>query len=155
MVCWNGRSGREIFKGFAFAHRSDEKRWAYISASRRDSFAIAKSKAWHKTCSSFSSKFDAKSVYFILRSLAGCSSSFSSLNFPICSSANFLRFHFSVSQIKALRSRTEASRLSCDKLFFRGLITPALFSSIAIFSGLLPIFFLSLSPAQTESLIAC
>ena len=100
-------------KAFAAAHRSDEDRQAYISASRRASSVIAKAKAeaWQTTCSSLSPK----SVYSILRSIAGSSSSSSSSspNFPNCSSpresvsvyATYLRSHFSVSQPKALRSR--------------------------------------------------
>ena len=45
-------------KAFAAAHRSDEDRQAYISASRRTSSVIAKAKAeaWQMTCSSLSPK---------------------------------------------------------------------------------------------------
>ena len=45
-------------KAFAAAHRSDEDRQAYISASRRASSVIAKAKAeaWQTTCSSLSPK---------------------------------------------------------------------------------------------------
>ena len=39
-------------KAFAAAHRSDEDRQAYISASRRASSVIAKAEAWQTTCSS-------------------------------------------------------------------------------------------------------
>ena len=58
--------------------------------------------------------FHPKTVYSLLRSIAGSSSSSSSsLNFPNCSSpresasvyAAYLRSHFSISQPKALRSR--------------------------------------------------
>ena len=88
-------------KAFAAAHRSDEDRQAYISASRRGSFVIAK--AWQATCSSLSPK----SVHSLLRSIAGSS------NFPNCSSpresasvyAAYLKSYFSVTQPKALRSR--------------------------------------------------
>ena len=101
-------------KAFAAAHRSDEDRQAYISASRRASSIIAKAKAeaeaWQMTCSSLSTK----SIHSLLRSVAGSPSSFSSsTNFPNCSSsresasvyAAYLRSHFSISQAKALRSR--------------------------------------------------
>ena len=91
-------------KAFAAAHRSDEDRQAYISASR---------------CS----------VHSLLRSIAGSpSSSSSSPNFPNCSSpresasvyAAYLRCHFSVSQPKALRSRargylSELRRATCSE----------------------------------------
>ena len=92
-------------KAFAAAHRSDEDCQAYISTSRRASSVIAKAKAetWQPTCSSLSLKFNPKSVYSLLCSVAGSSSSFR--NFPNCSSrrksasvyANYLRSHFSVS----------------------------------------------------------
>ena len=116
-------------KAFAAAHRSDEDRQAYISASRRASSVIAKAKAeaWQTTCSSLSSRSTPKSVHSLLRSIAGSpSSSSSSPNFPNCSSpresasvyAAYLRLHFSVSQPKALRSRardylTELPRATC------------------------------------------
>ena len=94
-------------KAFAAAHRSDEDRQAYISASRRASFVIAKAKAWQATCSSLSPKSNPKSVHSLLRSIAG------SPNFPNCSSpresasvyAAYLKSYFSVPQPKALRSR--------------------------------------------------
>ena len=106
-------------RAFATAHRSDEDRQAYISASRRASSVIAKAKteAWQTTCTSLSPKSNPKSVHSLLRSIAGSpSSSSSSPNFPNCSSpresasvyAAYLRHylsHFSVSQPKALRSR--------------------------------------------------
>ena len=117
-------------KAFATAHRSDEDRQAYISASRRASSVIAKAKAeaWQTTCTSLSPKSNPKSVHSLLRSIAGSpSSSSSSLNFPNCSSpresasvyAAYLRSHFSVSQPKALRSRargylTELRRATCS-----------------------------------------
>ena len=46
----------ERSKAFAAAHRSDEDRQAYISASRRASSVITKAKdeAWQTTCSSLS-----------------------------------------------------------------------------------------------------
>ena len=114
-------------KAFAAAHRSDEDRQAYISASRRASSVIAKAEAWQTTCSSLSSKSNTKSVHSLLRSIAGSSSSSSSSpNFPKCSSprksasvyAAYLRSHFFVSQPKALRSRargylSELRRATC------------------------------------------
>ena len=106
-------------KAFAAAHRSDEDRQAYISASRRASSVIAKAKAeaWQTTCSSLSPRSNPKSVHSLLCSIAGSSSSSSSSpNFPNCSSpresalvyAAYLRSHFSISQSKALRSRPRA-----------------------------------------------
>ena len=106
----------ERCKAFTVAHRSDEDRQAYISASRRASSVIAKTKAevWQTTCSSLSPRSNPKSVYSLLCYIAGFpSSSSSSPNFPNCSSpresasvyAAYLRSHFSVSQPKALRSR--------------------------------------------------
>ena len=104
-------------------------RQAYISASRRASSVIAKTKAeaWQTTCSSLSPKSNPKYVHSLLRSAAGYSSSSSfSPNFPNCSSpresasvfANYLRSHFSVSQPKALHSRargylSELRRAKC------------------------------------------
>ena len=109
-------------KAFAAAHRSDEDCQAYICASRRTSSVIAKAEAWLTTCSSLSPK----SVYSLLRSVAGSPSS--SPNFPNCSSpresasvyAAYQRSHFSVSQPKALRSRargyfSELRRATCPK----------------------------------------
>ena len=106
---------------FATAHRSDEDRQAYISASRRASSVIAKAEAWQTTCTSLSPK----SVHSLLRTIAGFPSSSSSS--PNCSSpresasayAAYLRSHFSVSQPKALRSRargylTELRRATCS-----------------------------------------
>ena len=103
-------------KAFAAAHRSDEDRQAYISASRRASSVITKAKteSWQTTCSSLSPRSNPKSVHSLLRSIAGSpSSSSSSPNFPNCPSpresasvyAAYLRSHFSVSQLKALSSR--------------------------------------------------
>ena len=116
-------------RAFAIAHRSDEDRQAYISASRRASSVIAKAKAkaWQTTCTSLSPKSNPKSVHSLFRSIAGSpSSSSSSPNFPNCSSpresasvyAAYLRSHFSVSQ-PALRSRargylTELRRATCS-----------------------------------------
>ena len=118
-------------KAFAAAHRSNEDRQAYISASRRASSVIAKAKAkaWQMTCSSLSPRSNPKSVHSLLRSIAGSpSSSSSSPNFPNCSfpreSASvyvaYLRSHFSVSQPKALRSSarghlSELRRATCTE----------------------------------------
>ena len=116
-------------KAFAAAHRSDQDRQAYISASQRASSVIAKAKAeaWQMTCSSLSPRSNPKSVRSLLRFIAGSpSSSSSSPNFPNCSSpresalvyAAYLRSHFSISQPKILRSRargylTELRRATC------------------------------------------
>ena len=109
-------------KAFAAAHRSDEDRQAYISASRRASSVIAKAKAeaWQTTSSSLSPRSNPKSVHFLLRSMAGSSfSSSSSPNFPNSSSresasvcAAYLRSHFSVSQPKLCAVESEATSLS-------------------------------------------
>ena len=106
----------ERCKAFAAAHRSDEDRQAYISASQRTLSVIAKAKteAWQTTSSSLSPKSNPKTVYSLLRSIAGSpSSSSSSPNFPSCSSsresvsvyAAYLRSRFCVSQPNTLRSR--------------------------------------------------
>ena len=82
---------------------------AYIAASRHalSVIAEAKAEAWPATCSSFFPKSNSKSVYSLLRSVAGLSSSSSSSpNVPNWFSrkesasvfANYLRSHFSVSQ---------------------------------------------------------
>ena len=118
-------------KAFAAAHRSDEDRQAYNSASGRASSVIAKAKseAWQTTCSSLSPKSNPKSVYSLLCSVAGSSSSSSSSpNFRNCSSpresasvyAASLRSHFSVSQPKTLRSKargylSELGRATCPE----------------------------------------
>ena len=119
----------ERHKAFAAAHRNDEDRQAYISASRRASSVIAKAKAeaWQTTCSSLSPKSNPKCVHSLLRSIAGSPSSSSfSLNFPNCFSpresasvyAAYLRSHFFVSQPKVLHSRargylSELRRATC------------------------------------------
>ena len=106
----------ERCKAFAAAHKDDEDCQVYICASRRPSSVIAKAKVetWQTTCSSLSPKSNPKSVYSLLRSVAGSSSSSSySPNILKDSSprvlasiyADYLRSHFSVSQPKALRSR--------------------------------------------------
>ena len=75
--------------------------------------AKAKPEKWKTTCLSLSIKYDSKSAYSILRSVADFSSSFScSPNFSKCSSprelalvfADHLRSHSSVSQPKVLWS---------------------------------------------------
>ena len=120
----------ERCKAFAAAHRSDEDRQAYISASRCawSVIAQAKAEAWQTTCSSLSPKSNPKSVHSLLCSIAGSPSSpSSSLNFPSCSPrksasvyAVYLRSHFSVSQPKALHSRargylSELCRATCPE----------------------------------------
>ena len=117
-------------KAFAAAHRSDENRQAYISASARalSVIAKAKAKAWQTTCSSFSPKSNPKSVYYLLRSVVGSSSSSFSPSFPNCPSprestsvfADYVRSYFSVSQPKTLRSRargylSELRRTTCPE----------------------------------------
>ena len=103
-------------KAFAAAHRSNEDCQAYISTSRRASSVIAKAKAWQATCSSLSPKSNSKSVYYLLRFVAGSSfSSSASPNFPNCTSprksasvyADYLRSHLSF-QPKTLRSRARS-----------------------------------------------
>ena len=106
---------------FVSIHESDEECQAYyISSSRHVSSVIAKTKAktWHEIYLSFylSFKFDSKSFYSILCSVAdSASSSSSSPNFPNCSSpretalvyANYLRSHFSVYWPKNFHSRAK------------------------------------------------
>ena len=60
-------------KAFAAAHRNDEDRQAYISASRRASSVIAKAKAetWQTTRSSLSPKSNSKSMHSLLHCIAG------------------------------------------------------------------------------------
>ena len=74
------RSVSERRKAFVAAHKSDEDRQAYFTASRRASSVIAKAKteAWQTTCSSLSPKYNPKSVHSLLRSIAGSPSSSSS-----------------------------------------------------------------------------
>ena len=131
-------------EAFAAAHRSDEDRQAYISASRRASSVIAKAEAWQTTCSSLSPKSNPKSVHSLLRSIAGSSSS--SRNFPNCPSpresasvyAAYLRSHFSVSQPQTLRSRargylSELRRATCPKKSHLSFCSP--FSSTELFAA--------------------
>ena len=137
-------------KAFTAAHRSDKDRQAYITASRCASSVIVKAKAeaWQITCSFLSSKSNPKSIHSLLRSIAGSpSSSFSSSDFPNCSSprelasvyAAYLRSHFSVCQPKALRSRargyfSELCRATCpveSHLSFCFPFSPAEFLAVA------------------------
>ena len=107
-------------KAFFAAHRSDQDRQAYISASCRALSVIAKAKAeaWQVTCFSLSPKSNPKSVYSLLCSVAGFSSSASSCpNFLNCSCpresasvfADYLRSHFCVSQPKPCVAEPEAT----------------------------------------------
>ena len=121
----------ESCKAFTAAQRSDEDRQAYIFASRSASSVIAKAKTeeWQATCFSLSPKSNPKIAYFLIRSIAGSPSSFfSSSNLSSCSSpresasiyAAYLRFHFSVSQPKTLRSKargylSELRRATCSE----------------------------------------
>ena len=89
----------------------------------------AKAETWQATCSSLSPKPNPKSVYSLPCSVAGSSfSSFSFSNSFNCSSpresalifADYLKFHFSVSQPKTLRSRargclSELRRATCPE----------------------------------------
>ena len=113
-------------KTFVTADRSDEDRQAYISASRRASSAIAKTKAeaWQTTCSSLSPKSNPKSVYSLLRSIVGSSSSspnsqmfFYGIGFGLWRLSEISLFR---SQPKALRSRArgdlfELRRATCPE----------------------------------------
>ena len=117
-----------------------ERRKAYISASRRASSVIAKAKAeaWQTTCSSLLPKSIPKTVYSLLRSIAGSpSSSSSSPNFPTCSSpresasvyAAYLRSHFSISQTKAQHSRargylSELCQATCPEESYSSFCSP-------------------------------
>ena len=148
-------------KAFAATHRSDKDCQAYISGSRRASSVIAKAKteAWQTTCSSSSLKSYPKTVYSLLRSIAGFPSSYSSSpNFPNCSPprksasvyAAYLRSHFSVSKPEA------TSLSSAEPRALRSLTRP-----FALLS--LPLNFLVLPPtlprplplAQTKLPIPC
>ena len=103
--------------------QTDKDLQAYISPFRHASSVITKAKAetWQATSSSLSPKFNPKSVYSLLHSVAVSSSS--SPNFPNCSSSresalvfsDYLRSHFSVSQPKALCSRARATFPSSAK----------------------------------------
>ena len=83
-----GEAVSERPKAFATAHRSDEDCQAYIYASQHALSVIVKAKASGHgscSCSSFLPKSIPRSVYCLLRSVAGSSSS--SSNFPSCPSA--------------------------------------------------------------------
>ena len=146
----------ERHKAFAATHRSDQDRQAYISASRRASSVIAKAEAWQTTCSSLSPKSNPKTVYSLLRSIAGSSSSSSSSpNFSNCSSpresasvyAAYLRSHFSDSQTQPCVSEPEATSLSSTK--------PRALWSLTCLSALLslPLNFLRLPPTFPPPLL--
>ena len=150
----------ERCKTFTAAHRSDEDRQAYISASGRASSVIAKAKteAWQTTCSSLSPKSDLKSVHSFLCSIAGSfSSSFSSPNFPNCSSpresaliyAAYLRSHFSVCQPEA------TSLSSANPRAWRSLTRPFAFFSHSLNFLRLPSTSRPLPLVQTKLPIPC
>ena len=134
--------------------------------SRRASSVITKAKAeaWQTTCSSLSSKSNPKTVYSLLRSIAGSpSSSSSSPNFPNCSSPRelasvyvaCLRSHFSISQPKALRNRA-TSLSSVEPSAPKSLIRPsALLSPPLNFLRLPPTFPPALPLVQTKLPIPC
>ena len=158
----------ERCKAFAAAHRSDEDRQAYISASQRALSVIAKAKdeAWQTTCSSLSPRSNPKSVYSLLCSIAGSPSSSSSPpNFPNCSSpresplvyATYMRPHFSVSQPKALCSTargylSELCRATCPVESHLSFCSP--FSFTEFFAAASNLSF-SITTAQTKLPIPC
>ena len=145
-------------KAFAAAHRTNEDRQAYISASRRASsvIATAKAEAWQTTYSSLSPKSNPKSVHSLLHSIAGLSSS--SLNFPNCSSpkesasvdAAYLISHFSVSQPKG------TTLSSAEPCALWSLTRPFALLSLSLNSLQLPSTFPHPLPlAQTKLPIPC
>ena len=120
---------RERLKVFVFAHRSDEKRQAYLPIFGMPHLSLPKPWLRHvRRLALLSPKCGPKSVYSCLCSIAGSTSSFSSPNFSNSFFpgetglvfADFLRSHFSVSQQKALLSRARGyfSEL-CQALFFK------------------------------------
>ena len=162
---WSGEAEGVVIerrKTFAAAHRSDEDRQTYISASQQALSIIApKAEALQTTSSSLSPKPNSKAVYYLLRSVADF---FSSPNFSNCSSprksasvfADYLRSHFSVSKPKTLRSRargylSELRRVTCPEESHSSICSPP------------PISFLRLPPtspsplplAQTKLSIPC
>ena len=150
-------------KAFAAAHRSDEDRQAYISASRCASSVIAKAKgeAWQTTWSSLSPKSHPKSVHSLLRYIAGSPSSSSfSPNFPNCSSpresasvyAAYLRSHFSVLSQRPFVAEPEATSLSsAEPRALRSLTRPFALLSLALnFMRLPPTSPRTLPLAQTK-----
>ena len=115
-------------KAFAAAHRNNEDRQAYTSASRRASSAIAKAnaEAWQATCSSLSLKSIPKSVYSAL-----CSVPDSSSSSPNCSSpwklasvfVDYLRYTFLFPSQKPCVAESEATFLSsAEPRFLRSFI---------------------------------
>ena len=152
-------------KAFASAHRSDEDRQAYISASRHASSVIAKAKAeaWQTTCFSLSPKSNPKSVYSLHHSITGSPSSppnflnYSSSRQSASVYAAYLRSHFFVSQPNTLRSRargylSELRRATCPVDLTRPF---ALLSLSLNFFQLPPTFPPPLPPAQTKLPIPC
>ena len=121
-------------EAFAAAHRSDEDCQAYIFAFCYALFVIAKAEAWQATCSSLSPKF----VYFLLTVASSFSSSFLSSRESASVFADYLRFEFSVSQPKALRSRargylSELRRVTCPEKFYSSFCS--LFSQAELFEA--------------------
>ena len=96
-ACWSAEVEQAVSerrKAFAAAHRSDEYRQAYISASRHASSVIAKAKAeaWQTICSSLSPRSNPKSVHSFLRSIAGSPSSSPLTFLTVFLPGNRLRF---------------------------------------------------------------
>ena len=117
----------ERIKSFTPAHRDDEDRQAYISASRHASSVInkVKAEAWQATCSSLSLQSNPKPVYSLSFVLSLALLVF---NFSNCSSttklasifADYLRSHFSVSfpKVSCCRARgypSELRRATCPE----------------------------------------
>ena len=151
-------------KVFTAAHRSDEDRQTYITASRRASSVIAKVKveSWQTTCSFLSPKSNPKSVYS-LRSVADPSSF--SPDFPNCSSlresasvyAAYLRSHFFVYQPKVCVAEPEATfSSSAEPRALRSLTSPFAHLSLSLNFLRLPLTFPPPLPlAQTKLPIPC
>ena len=148
-------------KAFAAAHRSDEDRQAYISASRRASTVIAKAKveAWQTTCSSLSPKSNPKSVHSLLCSIAGFfSSSSSSPNFPNCSSSKVWSMPLTcgptfpfLSQVSCVAEPEAISLSSAEPRALRSLTRPFALPSLPLnFLRLSPTFPCPLPLAQTK-----
>ena len=123
-------------KAFVTAHRRDEDRQAYISASRRASSVIAKAKgeAWQTTCSSLSPRSNPKSVHSLLRSIAGSSSSSPNCSSPRESASVYaacLRSHFFVSQPEATPLSSSEPCALRSLILFLSFLFPAEFDAAA------------------------
>ena len=130
----------ERCKAFAAAHSRDEDCQVYISASRRASSVISKAKAeaWQTTCTSLSLKSNPKTVYYLLRSIAGFPSS--SPNFPnyfspresVSVYAAYLRSYFFVSWSAGLS--TGVIRANVRPPFFQSIPTELPYSPTSSYS---------------------